>query len=216
MSFSSQYYYIVSITTYGILFLYLGLTSMIRNLYNPFGDVVLLAYCAGLGAAVVPVRYLLSTGAGYVKLWETSAEAGTRIDVASINRLDKTNSVKQAVRSIQTNPFRHKFMRVNREWLIHNIALVLGGKNYLANAGPELQYLQAVYQRAVNAEAVDAKLRAEQAKIEEDLARMPYNAGAQAGGRRKQAATVVSEDSVADIPAPNWQIPAGLTAVHVQ
>ena len=56
-------------------------------------------------------------------------------------------------------------MRVNREWLIHNIALILGGKNYLARAGPELQYLQAIYQRAVNAEAIDVRLRQEQAKI---------------------------------------------------
>jgi hypothetical protein len=29
-------------------------------------------------------------------------------------------------------------MRVNREWLIHNIAVILGGKNYLVHAGPEL------------------------------------------------------------------------------
>lgn len=36
-------------------------------------------------------------------------------------------------------------MRVNREWLIHNIAVILGGKNYLKHAGAELPYLQAIY-----------------------------------------------------------------------
>lgn len=46
-------------------------------------------------------------------------------------------------------------MRVNREWLIHNIAVILGGKNYLNHAGAELPYLQAIYQRAVNAEAIE-------------------------------------------------------------
>ena len=123
------------------------------------------------------------------------------------------------MRNIQTNPFRHKFMRVNREWLIHNIALILGGKNYLAQAGPELQYLQAIYQRAVNAEAIDLRLRQEQAKIAQDLAQMPYNARAQAqrrGATAHAAQVVVSDDSVSDIPAPNWQIPAGLTLGHVQ
>ena len=95
MSFSSQYYYIVSITTYGILFLYLGMTSMIRNEYNPFGDVVLIGYCAGLGAAVWPVSYLLTLGAHSVKLWEDFRDEGRiRIDVSSLNRLDKTNSTK--------------------------------------------------------------------------------------------------------------------------
>ena len=74
-------------------------------------------------------------------------------------------------------------MRVNREWLIHNIAVILGGKNYLSTAGAELQYLQAIYQRAVNAEAIETRLRKEQDKIGNDLALMPYNARAQAGKR---------------------------------
>lgn len=70
MSFSSQYYYIVSITTYGILFLYLGMTSMIRNMYNPFGDVVLIGYCVGLGGAVWPISAMLTFLAARVHLWE--------------------------------------------------------------------------------------------------------------------------------------------------
>ena len=110
-------------------------------------------------------------------------------------------------------------MRVNREWLIHNIALILGGKNYLVNAGAELQYLQAIYQRAVNAEAIDAKLQQEQAKIAADLALMPYNARALAAGKRGgdavNAQALVSDDSVSDIPAPTWQIPEALAQDHV-
>jgi hypothetical protein len=144
MSFSSQYYYIVSLTTYAILFLYLGLTAMLRNAYNPFADPLLIPYVAGLAGLVPLVQAMLKAGADAIKLWEVPGDRATRIDVASINRLDGASSVKVLVRSIQTNPFRHKFMRVNREWLVSNIATVLGGRNYLAQAGPELQYLQAV------------------------------------------------------------------------
>ena len=61
-------------------------------------------------------------------------------------------------------------MRVNREWLIHHIALILGGEDYQEHAGAEREYLQTIYQRAVNAEAIDVRLRAEQAKIAADLA----------------------------------------------
>jgi len=220
MSFSSQYYYIVNLTAFGILFLYLGLTAMLRNAYNPFADPVLLIFAAALSGAVAPVRGLLRAGAGYVKLWQVAAEqAGRRVDVATLNRLDHTSNVKTLVRNIQTNPFRHKFMRVNREWLIHNIAVILGGKNYLATAGPELQYLQAIYQRAVNAEAIDLRLRQEQAQIATELAQMPYNARAQAqrrGATAHAAQVLVSDDSVSDIPAPNWQIPPGLARDHVR
>ena len=95
MSFSSQYYYIVSITTYGMMFLYLGMTSMMRNQYNPFGDVVLIGYVCILVGATYPINYLLTSGANFCHLWEQSGESGkTRIDVSSINRLDKSNSVK--------------------------------------------------------------------------------------------------------------------------
>lgn len=220
MSFSSQYYYIVNLTTWGILFLYLGFTAMIRNAYNPYGDPALIPYVCGIGALVFPLRALLGLLAGYVKLWElTGDENLSRVDASAVNRLDRTNNVRKLVRSIRTNPFRHKFMRVNREWLIHNIALILHGEDYQAHAGAEREYLQTIYQRAVNAEAIDVRLRMEQAKIAEDLAQMPYNARAQAqraGGEANAAQVVVSDDSVSDIPAPNWTIPAGLTRDHVQ
>lgn len=218
MSFSSQYYYTVSLAACGILFLYFGFTAMLRNAYNPFADPVLLFYAGGLTGLVAPIRALLRAGGNYCKLWEIPPAPSSRVDVAALNRLDHANNVKALVRSIQTNPFRHKFMRVNREWLIHNIALILGGKNYLSRAGPALQYLQAIYQRAVNAEAIDLRLRQEQAKIAEDLAQMPYNARAQArrrGVTSHAAQVIVSEDSVSDLLAPSWQIPAGLALDHV-
>lgn len=135
---------------------------MIRNAYNPYGDPALIPYVCGIGALVFPLRALLGLLAGYVKLWElTGDENLSRVDASAVNRLDRTNNVRKLVRSIRTNPFRHKFMRVNREWLIHNIASILHGEDYQAHAGAEREYLQTIYQRAVNAEAIDVRLRAE-------------------------------------------------------
>ena len=70
LSFSSQYYYIISLTTWGILFLYFGLTAMIRNNYNPFADPVLPVYVGGICALATPIQALLGKLAGYVSLWE--------------------------------------------------------------------------------------------------------------------------------------------------
>lgn len=134
---------------------------MVRNTYNPFADPVLLAYiCIPVAAAIVmkPILNLLS---GYIRLWEISSIDHLKIDIAQVNRLDKDNNMKRLIRNIQTNPFRHKFMRNNREWIIHNIAMILGGKNYMNQAGPELEFLRNIYQRAVNAESIDAKLKVE-------------------------------------------------------
>jgi hypothetical protein len=39
---------------------------------------------------------------------------------------------------------------VNREWLVSNIADVLGGRTYHAEAGAEMDYLKHIYQTAIN------------------------------------------------------------------
>lgn len=72
-----------------------------------------------------------------LQIWEVQYNPIIPVDVSQINKLDKEYSMKVLVKNLQTNPFRHKFMRVNREWLIHNIASILGGKNYMKNMGEE-------------------------------------------------------------------------------
>ncbi len=59
--------------------------------------------------------------------------------------MDKSNNRRRLIRQIQTNPYRHKFVQNNREWIIHNIAMILGGKNYLNHIGPEFDYLKNIY-----------------------------------------------------------------------
>lgn len=141
MSFSSQYYFIISITTWGIFFLELGLTAMLRNIYNPFTDPALPFFVGAMAALDPPVLRILAEVAAYAQLWEVKIDENNKADAQTANRLDHASVAKKLVHDIQTNPFRHKFMRVNREWLIHNIAGILGGKNYILHAGAELQYL---------------------------------------------------------------------------
>ncbi len=122
MSFSSQYYFVVSLSTWGILFMCMGMTTMIRNAYNPFADPLLLAFILLSVLAAAAIRPVLNVIGSYLKLWEINAIEHLKIDIAQVNRLDKDNNMKRLIRNIQTNPFRHKFMRNNREWIIHNIA----------------------------------------------------------------------------------------------
>ena len=69
------------------------------------------------------------------------------------------------IRNVQTNPFRHKFTQVNREWIINNLALILGGRNYQANFGGEQAYLKNLYQAAINYEEAENKLNKKQIKL---------------------------------------------------
>ena len=134
---------------------------MIRQSTNPFTDPFLPAFIVMFIFGSILIKAIFSTISEYLKLWEINALENLKIDIGQVNRLDKDNNMKRLVKNIQSNPFRHKFMRNNREWIIHNIAIILGGKNYLNNAGPEFEFLRNIYQRAVNAESIDVKLKIE-------------------------------------------------------
>jgi len=139
---------------------------MIRQQYNPFEDPMISPFIFMVAGGAIMIKPILSVITNYLRIWEINAIENLKIDIAQVNRLDKDNNMKRLVRNIQTNPFRHKFMRNNREWIIHNIATILGGKNYMNQAGPESEILRNIYQKAVNAETIDAKLKKEQHRIE--------------------------------------------------
>jgi hypothetical protein len=154
-----------------------------------------------VGLATGIISFIISLIADSFKVWEITYRAIRDADVAEINKLDKDFTHRVLIKNIQTNPFRHKFLRVNREWLIHNISLILGGKNYMKHAGPEFEFLQKIYQRAVNAKEIDKKLQVHFDHIKEDLAVMPYN---QNNGEVNNVADQISDDSISDLPVNNW------------
>ena len=80
--------------------MYLGLTAMIRNIYNPFADPVLLFFVITISASVVPIRLMLRVGSKYAKLWEVTVDDAHKVDIGTVNRLDHSNNVKKLVRNI--------------------------------------------------------------------------------------------------------------------
>ena len=70
LAFSSQYYYIISLTTWGILFLYLGMTAMIRNLYNPFADPLMGLHIFMVFMMERPTKSILKNLMKFTHLWE--------------------------------------------------------------------------------------------------------------------------------------------------
>jgi hypothetical protein len=130
LCFGSQYYYTVSLTSWGILMLYLGFTTMIRAEYNPFADPTLIYWTFGLPMLAFPFRYLLGYLSQKVGLWKVTGDDRITVDIGTINRLDSANNMKRLLKNITTNPFRNKFILVNREWLVNNLASILGGRQY--------------------------------------------------------------------------------------
>lgn len=97
---------------------------------------------------------------------------------------------------------------VNREWIINNLAMILGGRNYQNQLGGEMGYLRNLYQSALTYEASQKKLELKQKRLQKNLKLLPYN-------QKEMAERVqVSEDSVSDVPNRSWDIPESLTHIH--
>ncbi len=84
----------------------------------------------------------------------------------------------------------------------------------MKHAGPEFEFLQKIYQRAVNAKEIDKKLQVHFDHIKDDLGVMPYNRkeGDEGAGN---VADQISDDSISDLPVNNWQIPFQITYEHI-
>jgi hypothetical protein len=205
---------VTSLMTWGLIYMCLGWTTLLRNQYNPFADPVITPFIIIVIVVTGIMKFGISLVSDYFHIWEIKYRAINEIDVSEVNKLDKDFTHRVLVKNVQTNPFRHKFLRVNREWLIHNIASILGGKNYMKHAGPEFEFLQKIYQRAVNAKEIDKKLQVHFDHIKDDLGVMPYNRkeGDEGVGN---VADQISDDSISDLPVNNWQIPFQITYEHI-
>mmetsp|Transcript_45213 Transcript_45213/g.59994 ORF Transcript_45213/g.59994 Transcript_45213/m.59994 type:complete len:173 (+) Transcript_45213:2-520(+) len=110
LCFSSQFYFIVGLPTWGIIFLYLGVTSMIRNAHNPFADPVLCVWFIGIFLGSMLLKSLLNSCSKACGLWRLTVDARIKFDNADFNKLDAQNNLKRLIRNAQSNPFRHKFL----------------------------------------------------------------------------------------------------------
>jgi hypothetical protein len=167
LCFGSQYYFTTSLTSWGILLLYLGFTTMIRASYNPFADPTLLYWAFGLPALAFPFKFVLQFVAESCSLWKVTGDDRITVDIGTINRLDDANNMKRMLKNITENPFRNKFILVNREWLVNNLAMILGTQKNGHRQASEMTYLNKVYQSAVNAQAIEQRLALKQEKLKQ-------------------------------------------------
>ena len=122
--------------------------------------------------------------------------------------MDDEHNEKRLIKNAQSNAFRHKFIILNREWIVKNIAFIMGGRQYVEEAGAELNYIWHVYKTAVNQKAMQERVEEKQNKMVEELKLMPYNQKEDGVGELKELD--ISSDHVSDLPFEGWDIPMTL------
>ena len=136
MCFSSQFYMMLTLHVNGIVYFVLGLQMMIRAKYNFFGDPVFLILVPYVGLSTLIVRKISIWIGKFFNVWKTKHEntawhAGIRsfdnnmINLGT-NEFDGANHETYAMdRQITSDPFRHKFLKHNRLWLINQLPNLL-------------------------------------------------------------------------------------------
>ena len=60
----------------------MGMTTMLRNDYNPFADPLLIAFILIAVAAGAAIKPILNVIGSYIKLWEINSIEHLKIDIA--------------------------------------------------------------------------------------------------------------------------------------
>ena len=100
LCFSSQFYYLVSLISWGIIYLYLGVTSMIRNDHNPFADPTLVAWVIIIAVGAVTLRWILNSCSRRLGLWKLTVDGRIRFDNADANKMDAANNIKRLIKNV--------------------------------------------------------------------------------------------------------------------
>jgi|LauGreDrversion4_2_1035121.scaffolds.fasta_scaffold30889_6 hypothetical protein len=100
MSFSQQFYYVTSLMTWGLIYMCLGWTTLLRNQYNPFADPIITPFIIIVGIVTGIMKFGISMVSDYFHVWEIQYRAIKEIDVSEVNKLDKDFTHRVLVKNI--------------------------------------------------------------------------------------------------------------------
>eukprot|EP01022_Parablepharisma_sp_SALTPOND_P014603 TRINITY_DN20009_c0_g2_i2.p1 TRINITY_DN20009_c0_g2~~TRINITY_DN20009_c0_g2_i2.p1 ORF type:complete len:2825 (-),score=233.62 TRINITY_DN20009_c0_g2_i2:4128-12602(-) len=167
MCFSSQFYFMITIASWGIIVLLMGLTIMIRNEYTVFSDPYLTIFILVIFGIYVLSAFLLREFCKMIQLWEVSKRDSEKHALKlGMCPLDHFNNERILIDEMQQEVFKVKFLGKNKEWLIHNLKTIID-KN-------DVKGIE-VYQDIINEGARQEEMKNAGAKAKRNRAMLPYN-----------------------------------------
>ena len=74
--------------------------AVIRNLYNPFADPILLFFACAVVGISQPVKWILNFTAYKIGLWKTTSFGKIRFEGSQITQLDEKHNLKKLVKNM--------------------------------------------------------------------------------------------------------------------
>ena len=161
LCFSSQYYFIMTLFTFGMMFIILAIEIYLRYNYNPFADPIacLLIVLMIIGGELMGM-FLKRLGdvkvlrLGWRGLWVTKQIEGTVDDDVAAKlaigegRQQDLEQERMELQALNSDRFRHRFLERNRPWILQHLVELITPRS-LENAGhdgrPVVEYVRDVY-----------------------------------------------------------------------
>ena len=157
--FSSQWYFMMTVHTNGIMYMVLGIEMMARAQYNLFGDPAMPLIIAFVVATAILVKKLLLWTGLALGLWrvrkdrqnwhllfqQCEEEKANLLHAAAANDGDGGIGYEME-RRIASESFRHKFLDYNRSWLIDQLPSLLTPRTQRRSQGYLIPQLNRILQ----------------------------------------------------------------------
>jgi len=159
MCFSSQYYFMAGIHSWGMLITMWGMTVHLRNDYNFFAD--------RLVGPIMLITVLLCTAGKYLclkfgdifKIWALKSLEGTVDDDIAAKlaigegRQEDLEAERLELQAMNSERFRHRFLERSRPWVLQHLTELLTPRT-LQMPGPDgrpnIEYIRDVYADLMN------------------------------------------------------------------
>jgi len=236
MLYCEQFYLILFLTTAAGILLIFSIGMMVRFIYNPFGDpIIILAILLFIGLYLI-IDFVLQRFKKIFGIWSNISKSAifTAEEGKFLEFLNIKPSLKNMKKFMKTDLFRHKFLIYNKNFIVDNLDKLLKEDveedNNLDLEGDEengfldknstdtflnkteiekINYnFKDIYQKVVNYDAIDKYIQVKKNQIKKELQILPNNQKIK--GEIDEVYKVrldISDDISADEPQKNWKIP---------
>lgn len=173
MSYSSQYYFSVTLASWGIMCLTIGWTILLRNNFNPFGDPSFFILLILIIITGIPFKIVIQKIAHAFRVWTPNTHSVFIQEIPEeeepiVQLIDEYAEENALLVKIQTALFKSKFLQKNRIWLIENVDSI-ARENFTSH-----EQLKQVYQQIMNYHAHQEKSQRHIEEIQDKFLALPH------------------------------------------
>ena len=172
---SEQFYLVSTIVVLSSIFGIFSILIVVRLDYNPFNDPITFIFIIMIVCVFYIGKVILLLVTKVFKMWKIK-EINELKEGNFLDFLYKKSNLKDIQSILNTDLFKHKFLNVNKNWILSNLENILGVKENEGDLDKDInKNLQEVYQKAINYDAIEKHIINKREDIKKDLQLMPYN-----------------------------------------